>query len=430
MYEVKPSLVYVTDRAERDPRAVGRMAAMLPALGDPRIERITDADIPSVIAAHALGSLRERTEQIERDADPVLVLNALKLNDSAQDEENELSEILAQCPEHTPKKLVRRLLGYDSLSSPNSHIRDEELVCRNVHEFHTTDGCVHRCQYCEAAGEPIVNMALNIEEFIEKKLDPLLRANPWQKVCRYQTQAADSLCFEPEYGAIAKFAEYFAGQDDRYLLLHTKSANTDFICDLDHNGRTIVLWSLTSDTVSRVIEQRTGTTAERIEAARRCEQAGCPVRFKFKPIIPVRDWRDETREMVRHMFAATHPDVISLCTIMWMPIEELEAAIEPKLFDQQFLKAAREDAEKMAGSRAGPFPHRVRAEIYDFFIREIRRYDETVPVSLSTESFEMWAEFEDILGFGAGNYVCGCGPECTPGLKVLPHNVLRQRREA
>ena len=180
-----------------------------------------------------------------------------------------------------------------------------------------------------------------------------------------------------------------------------------------------MLWSLTSDTVSREIEIRTGTTAERIEAARKCEEAGYQVRFKFKPIIPVRNWREETREMIRHMFEVTTPDVISLCTLMWMKIGELEEAMDADMFDPEFIKAAHEDAEDMAARPPGPFPHHVRAEIYGFFFDEIRKYDKEVPVSLSTENFTMWGEFSKKLGMTATNYVCGCGPQTTPGARKL-----------
>jgi len=422
MYKITPPAVYATDRVYSDPNAVRRMEAMVAAFGNPEVTDITDDDVPDLIRRHDLSNARQKTKLIGEGIDPIVVFNALKLDN----EDEDVGDILARCPDGTPQALARRLLGHDCVAHTTNPMRNGELVCRNVYEFHTTEGCVHRCLYCPCAGEGAVNMALNIEEFIEKKLDPIVRGNDWQRVFRYQTQAADSFCFEPEYGAIKTFVEHFAGMEDRYLLFHTKSANTDFMCDFDHGGHTIALWSLTSDTVSRDIEMRTGTTAERIEAARKCEEAGYQVRFKFKPIIPVRNWREEAREMIRHMFEATTPDVISMCTLMWMTIDELEAAIDPDLLDPDFVHAAREQADDMAQTKAGPFPHHVRAEIYGFYFDEICKHDKDVPVSLSTERMEMWREFEGRLGFGPGNYVCACGPQCTPGLKVLTRDVLTE----
>lgn len=422
MYLLRPTRAYVTGRVERDPRAVGRMNAMLSALGRPQVTRIGDDEVPDLIRRHDLFNIRKASKQIPDGTDPIVVFNALKLDG----EPDNAKEILAKCPQGTPEGLVRRLLGFDCVAYSAKHLRGGELVCRRTHEFHTTDGCIHRCLYCPCAGEPVVNVALNVEEFIEKKLDPLVKANPLQKVFRYQTQAADSLCFEPEYGAIKTLVEYFAGLEDRYLLTHTKSANTDFMRALDHKGHTIALWSLTSDTVSREIERRTGTATERIEAARRLQDAGYQVRFKFKPIVPIRNWRAECSDMIRRVFEATQPDVISLCVLMWMKVKDLEEAMPADLLDPEHLKAAREQAETVAKSQAGPFPHPVRAQIYGFFVDEIRKHDKHVPISLSTETLEMWREFKDRLGVGPGHYVCGCGPQCTPRLKRLGEDVLKE----
>jgi len=57
--------------------------------------------------------------------------------------------------------------------------------------------------------------------------------------------------------------------------------------------------------------------------------------------------------------------------------------------------------------------------IYSFFIDEIRKHDPTVPISLSTETKEVWGVLGPRLGFTPHNYVCGCGAKCTPGLQVL-----------
>ena len=95
---------------------------------------------------------------------------------------------------------------------------------------------------------------------------------------------------------------------DRYFIIHTKSANVDFLRTVDHRGHTIPCWSLAARTQSTEMEALSGTTEQRIEAAAKCQDWGLPVRFKFKPFIPVRGWREEAREMIRLMFERTRPD--------------------------------------------------------------------------------------------------------------------------
>ena len=263
---------------------------------------------------------------------------------------------------------------------------------------------------------------LNLEEYIERDLDKVVKRFPSQKVFLSNAVNTDTLCFEPEYGAVKLFADYFAGLDERYFVIHTKSANVDHMLHLDHRGHTIVLWSLTSHTASRKIEAVSGTTEERVEAAAKCEKAGYPVRFKFKPIIPVEGWREECRDMLERVFSNTKPDVISLCVLMWMTADEFRRTFDVSLFDKECIKAMDESANAMKGQRAGPFPHKTRAEIYRFFIDEIRKNDASIPVSLCTETKEMWAELCECLGATPHTYVCGCGPLCIPGINYTENN--------
>ena len=103
------------------------------------------------------------------------------------------------------------------------------------------------------------------------------------------------------------------------------------------------------------------------------------------------------------------------------PVPPPEQIIDPALLDPDFVAAAEESADEMRGVAAGPFPHEARAEIYDFYLREIRRHDPDVPVFLCTETPAMWADFGPQLGLTAGDYVCGCGPQSPPGTRRLEY---------
>lgn len=201
--------------------------------------------------------------------------------------------------------------------------------------------------------------------------------------------------------------------------MHTKSANVDWLLDLDHRGRTILLWSISSATASRRVEPGSATMEERIAAARRCQQAGYPVRVKLKPIVPLVNWREECAELVARLLAEVRPENLGLCMVAWMPAADLEGIIDPGWLDPRFLAAMRDSAEAMAGVLPGPFPHEVRAEIYGYYLEQIRRHAPEVPVFLCTESQAMWREFEDRLGVDAGHYACACGPQSPPGVTEL-----------
>lgn len=413
---MSPARTYVLDTVWQDELCTARANRIIGALGDTEVITIGEADLPGMIADNELVNVPARGNNLPPGEDPIFVLNRLRVG--AADKNERIDHLLKKCPEGTTRHLVERLLGAN-WTACGGPIRNEELICRRTNEFHTIHGCLHRCLYCMAGANQVVVLPVNLEEFADTELDRIVRENPWQKVFRYQTQVSDALCFEPEYGASKVFGDYFAGQDDRYLLLHTSSANTDHLLDLGHQAHTIVLWSLTSDTVSREIEERSATTEERIEAARRCQEAGYTVRFKFKPIVPVRSWRDECADMIEKTFAASDPDVVSLCVLMWMKAEEIDRFFDTSTLDPDCLRAMHEAADQMCDRAVGPFPDDVRTEIYSFFIDEIRKHNPTVPISLSTETKEVWDVLGPRMGFTPHNYVCGCGARCTPGLEVL-----------
>jgi len=257
-------------------------------------------------------------------------------------------------------------------------------------------------------------------EFLQKQVIPAAEDEPWQKVFMYNSCLSDTPCFEPEYGLSKLVAEYYATTPDQHYLIHTKSANVDFLRDIDHRGHTIMLWSLTGDTAARMIEPGSGLPEERIEAARVCQEAGYPIRFKLKPIVPVKDWRAQYATVIERLFARTIPESIGLFMLAWMDLEELRSSIDLDLIDPAFVQALESGADAMRGVTAGPFPHAARAEVYHYLFDEIRKHNETIPVFLCTETLEMWQEFSPLLGMKPSNYICACGPQCMPGMTRIP----------
>ena len=413
MYDLEPPSVYVFERALEDQRSAQRIERMLAALGRDlgSAERVTDADIPQLVADNGWQTARWRQGRHPRHGDPSLVFATVRFEDKPDP-----ADALKACPPGTSSRLVDHLLGRGGLTIHNE-APSSGRVCRSRYQFETAFGCPHGCQYC--SGGQVAVVFTNLEELLERQVKPIAEQNPWQKVFMYNSSLTDTLCFEPEYGLSKLLAEYYATTPDQHYLIHTKSANVDGLLGIDHRGHTIVLWSLSGHTPSRVVEPGSATTEERIEAARKCQQAGYPVRIKFKPITPVKGWRDECREMVELLFARVRPGNIGLCFLAWMSLDELKACIDVDLLDPSCVEAMEVHAESMKGVITGPFPHHVRAEVYGFYLDEIRTHDVHVPVFLCTESRDMWREFSPRLGLEPGSYACACGPHCVPGCRIV-----------
>ncbi|GAG22523.1 unnamed protein product, partial [marine sediment metagenome] len=158
---------------------------------------------------------------------------------------------------------------------------------------------------------------------------------------------------------------------------------------------------------------------------RKCQEMGLPVRYKFKPIIPVRNWREEYAHIIEQALSRSKPESIGFCVIMWMDYNDLTERIDVNLLDEGYVKAAREASDQLKGVRTGPFPHHVRAEIYRFLINEVRRWSKDVLLYVSTESREMWDELKDELGQDPRAYICGCSSVAVPGSRLALSDGLR-----
>ncbi|MEN6546093.1 MAG: spore photoproduct lyase family protein [Armatimonadia bacterium] len=418
MYELRPPSIVVFQDVLDDPAMAPvyeRLRAAVPA--DTPVHIVTDDTLPDLVAEQDWPQKCVRMGMPPPAEDPILVVGKMRWDGKWPELQERLK---AQAP-NVPLSMFHKLYGYDAFSYA-SFCTDGKTspkafgMCRPAWRLHLSWGCPHKCFYCGCTGA--MTAMANLDEY-RAKLAELVEKNPWE-LCWLYDDDAEALALEPEYGGMKMLVEYFGTTPDRYLTVHTKSANVDFLEDLDHRGHTILTWSLTGATQSTLMEAQSGSMVERIEAAAKTQQWGYTPRFKFKPIVPVLNWRDELAEMIKLVFERTRPDNITLFTLAWMVYPDLIKLADTSLLDPWALGEAEKAAEEMATSRVGPFPHHVRKAIYEFALDEIHRYDKEVPVALSTESLEMWRDLGPRLGVDPTNYVCGCGPTAIPGLRKLP----------
>ena len=420
MYSINPPAVYAHESVMAHPTYRARVERVVAALQEPR-EIITyiDTDLPGMIADGLLAN-RVPMNTLETVGDPILLFNTFRFDGP----EGEASRRKALADLGLPK-VSHSLLGSGAFiwfdaNLPTDPHRDDK-VCRPCWRIHLQQGCLHRCAYC-ALGGLLVAM-VNVEEYCQH-LGELIRRHPWQTTYLLDDDG-DPPGLEPELGVLGELIEYFGTLEDRYLIIHTKTSNTAWMRDLRHNGHTILVWSISGPTQSRLLEPGAGTTEQRIQAARTAQEAGYPIRHKFKPIIPMRGWREDAAYTTDLLFRETDPDNLSLCTFMWHTYPEMARRLPLELLEPAFVQAAEASQAEMADTRARPFPHWVREEIYRHHLAEIRKHSPDIPVCLSTENYRMWGAMRDALGCTAIDYVCGCGPQSVPGLRRLDCHPFR-----
>jgi len=399
--------VYIHERVEADVRALARVDRMMRKIETPEVVRgVTDGQLEEVLSETGWRESRRLSGE-KKLGDPSVIFNAFDFGQADSGTGQGKGDIFKGGRAWT-------------LRDRNRVIRNG-TVCQTAWELHSVRGCLFRCEYCYL--QHVLNICVNIEAFVEA-LRPFVAEHD-QTLYKWDSHS-DILPLEPEYDASRPMVELFGSQDHAYLMHYTKSDNVDCLEHVAHNGQTIVCWSLSAHTQSREIEVDTATCEERIEAMRRCQSWGYPVRCRLSPVIPVVNWREENREMVELLFSQATPDVISLQTLSRFPeYEMLPRMLDPEMLDPSFVVAAEAARDEMAGKIVGPLPHHKRAEVYRYLIAEIRRVSPETPLSICLETPEMWEELQPLMGQSQAAYACCCGGSCTPGQSIMALQVSR-----
>jgi len=409
LYTVHPPALYVTEWAARDPRATDRIARLATAMGVPNPPVVTAAELSELAVAHGwCDEYALRTGGTDRQGDPVFVLNAYETEPAA------LSKRLAEYP-----ALRHWMLGGHDLHTLRDcawHRDNEDGVCQTAIEIHCAYGCLHACRYCHIGS--VFNIMTNLEALTEA-LPGLWAEHDWCRLWKFDNYT-DTITLEPEYGASELMVNFFAKQTDNFLMLYTKSDNVDHLLDFDPKGQTLISWSLAGPRASRSIEMKTPPMEARVEAMRKCQQAGYRVRARLSPICPLDGWREEATALLEALFSEVRPELITMDVLGWMNAGQMTGALDISEFDPQFRKYV----EDLLDTPPPPhhkhfFPHEWRREIMDFYVQEIRRLSPDTPVSICMETKAMWRDMGEALRMGPEDYACCCGPSSVPGHEHL-----------
>jgi spore photoproduct lyase len=171
---------------------------------------------------------------------------------------------------------------------------EEGNTCPNYWHFSPYGFCPYGCHYCYLAGtpgvrfSPTVKVFLNLSEILGQ-IDRVANriAVP---TAFYLGKLQDGLALDPLTGYSRTLVPFFAAHRYARMVLLTKSASVENLLALDHQGHTILSWSLNPAEVIAATEANTPPLASRLEAMKRCAAAGYPVRAVIMPIVSLLGW--------------------------------------------------------------------------------------------------------------------------------------------
>jgi len=437
MYPLAPVKLVAWHELKNDPRCLTRLDRMLGAIGRAPEEVLwaDPANLADVSRELAAAWPPEPLPGVPLGFRRSLIFTTGWLEDELPDD----TSVFEHWPEDASQGIATNIMGHvKPIGEYHPYAKDwaENRVCWPTYDFCTMCGCPHGCQYCGHGKDgQFMTLSMNLEDYMDVVVPRSIAMRPWQKCFRLIGWSADQIVLEPEYGAFdlytKKLAEY-----DRYGYFHSAGTNVDWIADLERKDRLIAIFSVTSEAIARDLEPGTGESAcARFDAGARLNKMGVPVRYKFKPMLPIKGWREEYAAAIEYMLRVSEPESVGFCVVMWMSLEALGQKVPLDLLDPAYVQAARDAAEQMAGNVCAPFPHEVRKEIYQFLIREVRKHSKDVLLYISTESREMWEELAGELGQSPKAFFCGCSPVALPGRKLslsegCPHSTFVEFKDA
>ncbi len=336
-----------------------------------------------------------RTVLVESDvADSPLVSSLRKNLPHAR---FDIVESVSETASRDPQTLeVVRFRGRFLKSCPGTR----HYFCCGYRILHFGTQCTLECTYCilqAYLNQPNLRLFGNTGEMLAE-LSSELEQNP-DRLHRIGTgEFTDSLLLDPFTGFSRVLVPFFAHRQNAILELKTKTDFIENLVDLDHNGHTIVAWSLNSEEVRKREEPLSSTLEQRLAAARRLADLGYFLAFHFDPLIDYPDWRRGYGEILDRLFNAVDPSRIvwiSLGAFRFMPeLKEIiiERHPQSRIPYGEFIRGL---DGKMRYFRD------IRVDLYRFMAEKIRKADPSLCVYLCMEGRDIWAES---LGFAPGEH--------------------------
>jgi spore photoproduct lyase len=264
--------------------------------------------------------------------------------------------------------------------------QEEGNFCPNYWHFSPYGFCPYGCHYCYLAGTPGVRFSPTVKVFLNL---PEILAEIGRVAARlaeptafYLGKLQDGLALDPLTGYSRTLVPFFASHRYARMTLLTKSASVENLLDLDHRRHAILSWSLNPAEVIAAFEAGTPPLAARIEAMKRCAEAGYPVRAVIMPIIPVPGWERAYAKFLEGLLAEVPLDRITLGGIC--SYRAARGLMEHRLGRANAISEAFDPNGPSSDGRLR-YPARLRVELYQYMIGIIRCHAPELEIGLCLE---------------------------------------------
>ncbi|NQT24102.1 hypothetical protein HQ585_01975 [candidate division KSB1 bacterium] len=261
-------------------------------------------------------------------------------------------------------------------------------LCCQYTTIHAMTQCPFDCTYCilqDYLENPLITLYAD-QELIFQEIATVQRGEP-KRFFRFGTgELADSLALDALTGLSSDYIKFFNTRKNALIELKTKSAQIENLTELNPK-HAVISWSLNPLSIIKKEERRAASLQERLQAARRCQDAGYLLGFHFDPLLRFKEWESAYCDLLHQLFDAVNPDRIA-----WISLGSLR--FPPALKDVMVKRfpGSRILYEEMIRGQDGKMRYirPLRVELYRKVSDWIREYAPDVFLYFCMESPAVW----------------------------------------
>ncbi|MCE9624387.1 MAG: hypothetical protein K8R69_02870, partial [Deltaproteobacteria bacterium] len=214
--------------------------------------------------------------------------------------------------------------------------------------FNPISNCHLECTYCilqsYLQNNPMLTVFANTEHFLEQ-IRGLAKSHPGETFRLGTGELSDSLALDDLTGFSEVWVPFFAGQENLFLELKTKSDRIANLLKLEPRGRTVLSWSLAPEAIVRREELKCASLADRLESARQAQAAGYPIGLHLDPMICHEGWREAYDGLLAAIAAQLDPARIAWVSVGSLrfdkPLKDIagERFPQTEIFTEDFVAA-------------------------------------------------------------------------------------------
>lgn len=199
----------------------------------------------------------------------------------------------------------------------------KEYRCCDYHVLNIGMGCPMDCVYCilqAYLNKPWLSFFVNTDDLLSELDLAFERTSQFWRIGT--GEFTDSLALDHLTALSPLLVNYMRDKKKGVLELKTKSVAINHLTNLDHNGRTIIAWSLNAPAIMAREEINTASLNERLAAAKKVADMGYKLAFHFDPIIYHEGWQEGYSATIKKLFASVPAEKIawiSLGALRFLP---------------------------------------------------------------------------------------------------------------